>query len=364
MWAVKRVYEPRETSDGVRCLVDRLWPRGIPKAKAPWDRWERDLAPSPGLRQWYGHEPSRFPEFRRRYRQELQGHPERLDGLRALSHKGAVTLLTATRDVERSGAAVLAEYLREPSLQPSTARRPPRPRPSARTGRRPPAAPPASRALPDPRYLDELRRERELKDRFLGTQPESPFSEANLPFHPLRYFQGDPAYRVPARFHPAPSPPEVFLRTSLDNHASMRRLGVLSFTLAGRRLRLELYHAGPQAGNVAFLPFRDRTCGKESYGPGRYLNVELREGNDYLLDFNRAFNPYCAYTPAYECPFPPPQNDLPVEVRAGEKVYDPDHNPASPEKAIWELTVRFRERAAAARGPPSAPTGHRPDPPA
>ena len=63
----------------------------------------------------------------------------------------------------------------------------------------------------------------------------------------------------------------------------MRRLGLLTLTLAGRRLRLELYHAGPQAGNVAFLPFRDRTCGKESYGPGRYLNVELIEGRDYLI---------------------------------------------------------------------------------
>ncbi len=358
MWQVKRLYDPQETSDGLRCLVDRLWPRGIPKAKAPWDRWERDLAPSPGLRVWYGHDPARFPEFRRRYREELNGHPERLVELRALSRQGPVTLLTATRDVERSGAAVLGEYLRGLSRP----RSPRDSRPASRAGADPLRRVSRGRPAAPAGYVDELRREREIKDRFLGTQPESPFSEANLPFHPLRYFEVDPAYRVPARFQPARSPPEVFLRTSLDGHASMRRLGVLTLTLSGRRVRLELYHAGPQAGNVAFLPFRDRTCGKETYGPGRYLNVELTEGRDYLLDFNRAFNPYCAYTPAYECPFPPPQNDLPLEVRAGEKVYDPDHNPASPEKAIWELTLRFRERSTAGKRPP-APGPH-PDPPA
>ncbi len=359
MWRVKRLYDPPEASDGLRCLVDRLWPRGISKTVAPWDRWERDLAPSPALRVWYGHDPARFAEFRRRYRQELKGHPDRLAAVRSLARQGPVTLLTATRDVEHAGAAVLAEYLRE-SPRPRSPR-PSRPSPRRSSALPRQASPP--RAAPALAYVDAVRKEREIKDRFLATQPESPFSEANLPFHPLRYFEVDPAYRVPARFQPARSPPEVFLRTSSDGHASMRRLGLLTLTLAGRRLRLELYHAGPQAGNVAFLPFRDRTCGKESYGPGRYLNVELTEGRDYLIDFNRAFNPYCAYTSAYECPFPPPQNDLPVEIKAGEKVYDPDHNPASPEKAIWELTVRFRERSAAGKRPPVASSASSPDPP-
>lgn len=359
MWQVKRLYDPPETSDGLRCLVDRLWPRGISKAHVPWDRWDRDLAPSPELRVWYGHDPARFEEFRRRYRQELKGRSDRLAEMRARARQGPVTLLTATRDVERSGAAVLAEYLGgspRGRASRSSSTSPPR---RAASPRR--ASP--SRAEATGPYVDEVRKERELKDRFLATQPESPFSEANLPFHPLRYFDVDPGYRVPARFQPARSPPEVFLRTSLDGHAAMRKLGVLTLTLAGRRVRLELYHAGPQAGNVAFLPFRDRTSGKESYGPGRYLNVELTEGRDYVLDFNRAFNPYCAYTSAYECPFPPPQNDLPVAVRAGEKVYDPDHNPASPEKAIWELTVRFRERSAAGKRPPGPPSPSSPDPP-
>ena len=119
MWQVKRLYDPPETSDGLRCLVDRLWPRGISKAHVPWDRWDRDLAPSPELRVWYGHDPARFEEFRRRYEAELEA-PERaaaLARLRAQAATGTLTLLTATRQVELSAAAVLAEALAEPAAR-------------------------------------------------------------------------------------------------------------------------------------------------------------------------------------------------------------------------------------------------------
>ncbi len=196
-------------------------------------------------------------------------------------------------------------------------------------------------------YVREVEKDRELKDRFMATQPESPFSEANLPFHGLKYFPVDPKWRLEARFQEAKGSPEVFLRTSEDGHASMRKLGKLSIQHAGKKYDLSLFHAGPQAGNIAFLPFRDMTSGKESFGPGRYLNLELKEGNEYILDFNQAFNPYCAYVSGYECPFPPVDNDLHLPVRAGEKAYDPTNNPASPEEAIRQLTLRFRERITA-----------------
>ncbi len=192
--------------------------------------------------------------------------------------------------------------------------------------------------------MEGLQKNRELKDRFMATQPQSPFSEANLPFHGLRYYPIDPSWAVLARFREAPESKEVWLRTSQDGHASMRKLGVLEFHHGGRVHKLSLFHAGPQAGNVAFVPFRDLTSGQESYGPGRYLNLELKEGSEYTLDFNEAFNPYCAYTSGYECPFPPVENDLAVAVKAGEMVYDPQNNPASPQEAIRLLTVRFRER--------------------
>ena len=112
---VRRVYEEPDRADGVRILVDRLWPRGIRKQDLAHDDWLKELAPSGDLRTWYGHRPERFEEFARRYREELQTGPaaDALERLRETTASRTVTLLTATRDVERSGAAVLAETLRE-----------------------------------------------------------------------------------------------------------------------------------------------------------------------------------------------------------------------------------------------------------
>jgi uncharacterized protein YeaO (DUF488 family) len=109
----RRIYEQASPSDGVRVLVDRVWPRGMPKEEAHLDEWLREIAPSTELRRWYGHEPRRFAEFRRRYLVELS-QPERqrtVRHLRDLARRHDVTLLTATRDVERSQASVLAEWL-------------------------------------------------------------------------------------------------------------------------------------------------------------------------------------------------------------------------------------------------------------
>lgn len=112
---VRRVQEERSPRDGLRVLVDRLWPRGVTKERAALDLWLKDVAPTPELRVWYGHRPERFEEFARRYREELSSGPaaEAAERLRALARERTVTLLTAARDVERSGAAVLAEFLRE-----------------------------------------------------------------------------------------------------------------------------------------------------------------------------------------------------------------------------------------------------------
>ena len=111
---VRRVYDPPDPADGQRVLVDRLWPRGLSKSAAALDEWVRAVAPSDELRRWYGHEESKFPAFRERYQAELQA-PERADALahlRQLAGSGPLTLLTATRDVEHSQAAVLAARLR------------------------------------------------------------------------------------------------------------------------------------------------------------------------------------------------------------------------------------------------------------
>ncbi|MCC9308207.1 DUF488 family protein [Kitasatospora sp. RB6PN24] len=111
--AYRRVYEDASPQDGQRVLVDRVWPRGMRKEDAHLDEWLRDVAPSTGLRHWYGHEPSRFAEFRRRYLGELRDaeHKEAAGHLRDLAAQDKLTLLTASKDVDHSQAAVLAEWL-------------------------------------------------------------------------------------------------------------------------------------------------------------------------------------------------------------------------------------------------------------
>jgi len=110
---VRRAYEERQPGDGTRVLVDRIWPRGLTKAKAALDEWCKDVAPSDELRKWYGHDPGRFEEFGCRYRLELQGprQAEALAHLRGLAQDRQLTLLTATRRPEISEAAVLAALL-------------------------------------------------------------------------------------------------------------------------------------------------------------------------------------------------------------------------------------------------------------
>lgn len=111
---VRRVYEDRQESDGRRVLVDRIWPRGITKAKADLDEWCKVVAPSTALRKWYGHDPKRFEEFARRYQAELE-EPEAAAGLAHLAElatQGTLTLVTATKHPEISEAVVLADLMR------------------------------------------------------------------------------------------------------------------------------------------------------------------------------------------------------------------------------------------------------------
>ncbi|HXY47614.1 MAG TPA: DUF1684 domain-containing protein [Thermoplasmata archaeon] len=187
----------------------------------------------------------------------------------------------------------------------------------------------------------ELETEREMKNEFMARHPESPFVSGHVPFHDLRYFPIDPKFRVRARLNRRPAPEEAYLRTNRDNQAVMRYLGDVEFTLGGKDLRLRVFHAGEGVGTSVFAPFRDVTSGTESYGPGRYLTLELTESDEYDLDFNRAFNPYCAYTDEYECGFPPAENDLPVAIRAGEKVWAADRNPRTPSSALLARTRKL-----------------------
>jgi uncharacterized protein YeaO (DUF488 family) len=110
---IKRIYEPAADSDGVRILVDRVWPRGISRYNAKILFWEKDAAPTTELRKWFGHKPDRWKEFRRRYRAELKHNPV-AEQLRKFARRRVVTLLYAARDQDHNHAIVLAAFLRGP----------------------------------------------------------------------------------------------------------------------------------------------------------------------------------------------------------------------------------------------------------
>jgi uncharacterized protein YeaO (DUF488 family) len=109
---LKRAYEAASPEDGYRVLVDRLWPRGVSKEQAELDEWDKELPPSTQLREWFGHEHRRFPEFRRRYIEELRANGARLAKLRRRARAGTLTLVYSARDSEHNDAVVLAEVLR------------------------------------------------------------------------------------------------------------------------------------------------------------------------------------------------------------------------------------------------------------
>jgi uncharacterized protein YeaO (DUF488 family) len=108
---IKRVYEPLAKDDGIRVLVDRIWPRGISKEEAALAFWLKDIAPTTDLRKWFNHDPVRWAEFRRRYHAELAANPAPVEQLQELTKTGHVTLLYAAHDTEHNQAVVLAEYL-------------------------------------------------------------------------------------------------------------------------------------------------------------------------------------------------------------------------------------------------------------
>jgi uncharacterized protein YeaO (DUF488 family) len=111
MIRIKRIYDPPSPEDGRRVLVDRLWPRGMSREKACIDEWLKEIAPSDGLRKWFGHDPARWGEFRQRYLEELQGQRDILERLRAEAKMGTVSLLYAAKNAEQNNAVVLRELL-------------------------------------------------------------------------------------------------------------------------------------------------------------------------------------------------------------------------------------------------------------
>lgn len=170
---------------------------------------------------------------------------------------------------------------------------------------------------------------RKQKDKFFLDNQDSPLTQEDKDqAKGLSYFDFDDTYRVNATLVPEQHPGIFRVQTSTGDHKEYTRIGRLEFELDGQQLCLTAFMPPadePLHGNRIFVPFRDKTSGKESYGAGRYLDLNKREGGEYIVDFNKAYNPYCAYSPYYSCPLPPGENNLAVEVRAGEKLYHEDH---------------------------------------
>jgi uncharacterized protein YeaO (DUF488 family) len=111
MFKLKRAYEEVSKTDGLRILVERLWPRGLTKERAAVDLWLKDIAPDPGLRKWFGHDPARWEQFQKRYWKELEGKEDAVRLLKEKGRHGTVTLIYAARDTEHNGALALKQFL-------------------------------------------------------------------------------------------------------------------------------------------------------------------------------------------------------------------------------------------------------------
>ena len=163
--------------------------------------------------------------------------------------------------------------------------------------------------------LDDFRRD---KDEFFKHDMQSPLTrEQKTAFTGLNYFPENPALRLEVAVELAETQETIQMQTSTGDAASYQRYGRFKFTVEGQEAQLTVY-----SGDYGyFLPFADALAGSETYGAGRYLEPEPAGAGKFLVDFNVAYNPYCAYNQNFSCPIPPRENRLLVAIRAGEKVF-------------------------------------------
>ncbi|MCL4323857.1 MAG: DUF1684 domain-containing protein [Candidatus Thermoplasmatota archaeon] len=179
--------------------------------------------------------------------------------------------------------------------------------------------------MPEPatvwkRFLEERRKQ---KDEYFRTDMDSPIPEGERKTFPgLNYYPIEEKLRFAVRLAPVDPPTPLSFGVSQGPPRPMLKVGYFDFVVDGAPQRLWAYRsADPHGGGSLFVPFRDATSGKETYGAGRYLDLEATEEGTYTLDFNEAYNPYCIYSDCYSCPLPPMENWLKVPLRAGEKTY-------------------------------------------
>jgi uncharacterized protein len=182
-------------------------------------------------------------------------------------------------------------------------------------------------------YIREITEQRRQKDHFFALSPQSPLphAERHGQFTGLAYYAPDPAFRLVAEVVPFEQPEIVRMATSTGQPRPQARYAEIRFQFSGQQYRLFGF-TDPHEHHTheLFVPFRDATSGRETYGAGRYLEIELDHhangAHTAIIDFNLASNPYCAYSPDYSCPIPPPENTLPAAITAGERAYPASHH--------------------------------------
>jgi uncharacterized protein (DUF1684 family) len=168
--------------------------------------------------------------------------------------------------------------------------------------------------------MSELDDYRKAKDRYFQLDPQSPLtSEQRKAFTGLSYFpeNADLDLELPLELYPEPA--HVTMQTSTGDVQEYRQIGQIRFSVGGEEAVLQIFEA--DMGGYLFLPFVDATAPEETYGAGRYLEPEVTTPNHVRVDFNLAYNPYCAYNEHWSCPLPPRENRLKVRIEAGEKNY-------------------------------------------
>jgi len=166
--------------------------------------------------------------------------------------------------------------------------------------------------------MSQLQKFRTEKDDFFASHPQSPLtSEQRRNFHGLDYFEENPDLQLEVQVERFPEQKQIVIQTSTGQTQTYTRYGKFKFAVDGQDAELTLY----SSENGFFLPFADSLAGDETYPAGRYLEPDSLSGDRFLVDFNLAYNPYCAYNEMWSCPLTPPENRLKVPIRAGEKMF-------------------------------------------
>jgi uncharacterized protein (DUF1684 family) len=167
-----------------------------------------------------------------------------------------------------------------------------------------------------------LLRFRVSKDEFMRQSGDSPFSHGGQQdFHGLKYFEPDPAFHFETKLVRYPRESSLMMTTTTGTRQLFNKEGRFDVVIDGQSVKVQAYQSAEREDPSLFIPFRDGTSGTETYGAGRYIDLKVQHDDIYILDFNYAYDPYCAYNDGYVCPLPPIENWLKVAIRAGEKKY-------------------------------------------